>query len=103
MHGPIVRTRDRGDDWVAIAGIEANDFFWQNTADWSYELAGPGFRDQFGPTYVTQLDGAPHLRKRRLLKAAFSAEAVGRYVPAIAREAARFLGERGGWSEDANE
>src|ERR1700689_5389975 len=84
-HGPVFRTRYRGADWVTIAGIEANDFFWQNPADWSYELAGPGFRDQFGPTYVTQLDGAPHQRTRRLLKAGFSAEAVGRYVHVMAR------------------
>jgi len=102
-HGPVFRTRYRGRDWVTIAGIEANDFFWQNTADWSYGQAGPGFRDQFGPTYVTQLDGAPHLRKRRLLRAGFSAEAVGRYVPVMAREAERFLGNLEGWSDDANE
>ena len=101
-HGAIFRTRYRGHDWVTIAGIEANDFFWQNTAEWSYELAGPGFRDQFGPGYVTQLDGAPHLRKRRLLKAGFSVEAVGRYVPVMARETAAFLALRAGWGDDAN-
>jgi len=99
--GPVFRTRYRGKDWVTIAGIEANDFFWQNTSDWSYELAGPGFRDQFGPHYVTQLDGAPHLRKRRLLKAGFSAEAVGRYVGVMARETERFLARRA-WGDDAN-
>jgi len=102
-HGSIFRTRYRDHDWITIAGIEANDFFWQNTADWSYGLAGPGFRDQFGPSYVTQLDGAPHLRKRRLLRAGFSAEAVGRYVPVMAQETARFLGDREGWGDDANE
>ena len=102
-HGPIFRTRYRGADWVTIAGIEANDFFWQNTSDWSYGEAGPGFRDQFGPAYVTQLDGAPHLRKRRLLKPGFSAEAVSRYLPAMAREAGRFLQDREAWSSDANE
>jgi cytochrome P450 len=101
--GPVFRTRYRGADWVTIAGIEANDFFWQNTSDWSYAEAGPGFRDQFGPTYVTQLDGAPHLRKRRLLKAGFSAESVGRYVAVMARETDRFLQERNGWSDDADE
>ena len=102
-HGPIFRTRYRGTDWVTIAGIEANDFFWQNTSDWSYEQAGQGFRDQFGPQYLTQLDGAPHLRKRRLLKPAFSAEAVGKYVPVMARVAERFLVDRDQWSDDANE
>lgn len=102
-HGSTFRTRFRGSDWITIAGIEANDFFWQNTADWSYAQAGPGFTNQFGSTYVTQLDGAPHLRKRRLLKAAFSAEAVGRHVPTMAREAERFLGDCGGWGDDINE
>jgi cytochrome P450 len=102
-HGAVFRTRYRGSDWVTIAGIEANDFFWQNTQDWSYEKAGPGFRDQFGPTYLTQLDGAPHLRKRRLLKAGFSAEAVGQYVPVMAGETDRFLEDRTEWSDDANE
>jgi cytochrome P450 len=101
--GQVFRTRYRGDDWVTIAGIEANDFFWQNTADWSYQQAGPGFRDQFGPTYVTQLDGAPHLRKRRLLKPAFSSESVGRYVPVMAQKTAQFLGSPHGWGDDANQ
>ena len=100
--GQVFGTRYRGADWVTIAGIEANDFFWQNTADWSYGQAGPGFRDQFGPTYVTQLDGAPHLRKRRLLKPAFSAESVGKYVATMARTASRFLADRNGWGDDAN-
>lgn len=102
-HGPVFRTRFRSADWVTIAGIEANDFFWQNLSNWSYAQAGPGFTDQFGPTYVTQLDGAAHLRTRRLLKAAFSAEAVGPYVATMARETERFMRAREGWSDDANE
>jgi cytochrome P450 len=101
--GPVFRTRYRGEDWVTIAGIEANDFFWQNPANWSYAQAGPGFTDQFGPTYVTQLDGAPHLRKRRLLKAAFSADSVGRFVQTMAEETGKFLRDREAWSDDANE
>jgi cytochrome P450 len=103
QHGPIFRTRYRGADWVTIAGIPANDFFWQNTADWSYGQAGAGFRDQFGPSYLTQLDGPSHLRKRRLLKPAFSAEAVGRYVEVMADTTSTFLRARGGWGNDANE
>ncbi|HZZ20928.1 MAG TPA: cytochrome P450 [Opitutaceae bacterium] len=102
-HGPIFRTRYRGASWVTIAGIQANDFFWQNTSDWSYGSSGAGFRDQFGPTYLTQLDGAPHLRKRKLLKPAFSAESVGRFVETMSSRAAVFLDERLAWSDDANE
>jgi len=101
--GPVFRTRYRGSDWVTICGIEANDFFWQNLSNWSYAQAGPGFTDQFGSTYVTQLDGAPHLRKRRLLKAGFSAEAVGKYVQTMAREIENFLQNRRAWGDDANE
>jgi len=101
--GPVFHTRYRGESCVTIAGIEANDFFWQNLSNWSYAQAGPGFTSQFGPTYVTQLDGAPHLRKRRLLKAGFSAEAVGRFVQTMAVETGRFLQDRGAWSDDANE
>jgi cytochrome P450 len=101
--GPVFRTRFRGEGWVTIAGIEANDFFWQNPANWSYAQAGPGFTDQFGPTYVTQLDGAPHLRKRRLLKAGFSADAVGRFVQTMAVESGNFLQNRQAWGDDANE
>jgi cytochrome P450 len=103
QHGPIFRTRYRGADWVTIAGIQANDFFWQNTSDWSYGQAGSGFRDQFGSSYLTQLDGAPHLRKRRLLKPAFSAEAVGRFVEVMAAATSAFLKARDGWGDDANE
>ena len=101
-HGPVFGTRYRGEDWVTIAGIDANDFFWQNTTDWSYARAGKGFRNQFGPTYVTQLDGAPHLRSRRLLKGGFSAEAVGRFVTTMSEEAARFLERRSDWGTDAS-
>lgn len=102
-HGAVFRTRFRGSDWVTIAGIEANDRFWQNLSDWSYAQAGPGFTNQFGSTYVTQLDGAAHLRKRRLLKAAFSAEAVGPFVSAMARTVREFLPHRSEWGDDANE
>ena len=101
--GPVFRTRYRGSDWVTIAGIEANDFFWQNPSDWSYAQAGPGFTEQFGTTYVTQLDGPPHLRKRKLLKPGFSAEAVGKHVVTMARESERFLGDRAAWGDDINE
>lgn len=102
-HGPVFFTRYRGEDWVTIAGIEANDFFWQNPGDWSYEEAGRGFRSQFGPTYVTQLDGPPHQRARRLFKAGFSAESIGRLVPELAAAARDFLAGRGRWNEDAHE
>jgi cytochrome P450 len=81
-----------GADWVTIAGIEANDFFWQNLSNWSYEQAGPGFTDQFGPTYVTQLDGAPAPQEAPAPEGGFSAEAVGRYVRTMAVETGRFLG-----------
>lgn len=86
-HGPVFRTRFRGATWTVIAGLEANDFAFRNADAWSFEQSVPGFREQLGHTHVTQLDGKPHVRKRRLLKPGFSAEAMGRWVGAIAREA----------------
>ena len=92
-HGPVFQTRFRGATWTVIAGQEANDFSFRTADAWSFEQSVPGFREELGHTHVTQLDGKPHVRKRRLLKPGFSAEAMGRWVGAIGREAAACVGE----------
>ena len=88
-HGPVFLARFRGATWTVIAGMDANDFAFRNADAWSFEQSVPGFREQLGHTHVTQLDGKPHVRKRRLLKPGFSAEAMGRLVGLIAGEASR--------------
>ena len=57
--GPVFRTRYRGSDWVTIAGIEANDFFWQNPSDWSYRRLGPGSPSSSGPLTSRSWTGRP--------------------------------------------
>ena len=82
-HGPIYRTRFRNQMWVAIAGIEANDFCWTHHDVWSYQKAMAGFGEELGFVHVTTLDGVPHRRKRRALSAGFRAAAVFRHLPAM--------------------
>ena len=100
VHGPIFRVKHRGQDCVVIAGQAANELFWQNPENWSYGAARKGFTSQLGPMHVTQLDGAQHSRKRRLLKAGFSMEAVARHVPEMALAARDFVSE---WPESPSE
>ena len=35
--GPIYRIKFRNEMWVAIGGLEANDFAWRNPDLWSYQ------------------------------------------------------------------
>jgi cytochrome P450 len=99
-HGPVFRTKFRGQDFVVIAGQPANDFFWQNPENWSYRNARPIFTTQFGQVHVSLLDGQAHARKRRLLKPGFSMEAIARHVPVLAKETASFLASHAGKRSD---
>jgi cytochrome P450 len=81
--GPIYQLRFRGEHWVAIAGLEANEAAWRNPDQWDYHEALTPFREMMGPTHVTQLDGEEHRRKRRNLKSGFAMSAVARLGPEI--------------------
>ncbi len=82
-HGPIFEFVHEGQPCIAIAGEEANADTWGNPDDWSYHDSMKGFRDELGPLHLTQLDGAPHKRKRMLLNEAFSARALMETIPAM--------------------
>lgn len=81
--GPIYRLTFRGETWVAIGGMDANEAAWRNPDQWDYSDALKPFREMMGPTHVTQLDGEPHRRKRRNLKPGFAHSAIAGLVPAI--------------------
>ncbi len=83
--GPIYRVRFRNDIWVAIGGLEANDFAWRNPKLWSYREAMAGFGEELGFEHVTTMDRAPHLEKRLNLKAGFGFNPVMRHLPAVSR------------------
>ncbi|MBC8012246.1 MAG: cytochrome P450, partial [Burkholderiales bacterium] len=81
--GPIYQLRFRGERWVAIGGMEANDAAWRNPDQWDYQDALKPFREMMGPKHVTQLDGPEHRRKRLNLKPGFAMSAVFGLIPAI--------------------
>jgi cytochrome P450 len=83
-HGPIYRIQFRNQEWVAIAGLEANDLCWTNADVWSYQKAMAGFGEELGYVHVTTLDGVPHRRKRRALSTGFRASVVFRHLPVMA-------------------
>lgn len=81
--GSIYQLQFRGERWVAIGGMEANEAAWRNPDQWDYHEALAPFREMMGPTHVTQLDGEPHRRKRRNLKPGFAMSAIFGLIPAI--------------------
>lgn len=81
--GPIYQLHFRGERWVAIGGMEANEAAWRNPDQWDYHQALVPFCEIMGPTHVTQLDGEPHRRKRRNLKQGFAMSAIFGLIPAI--------------------
>ncbi len=81
-HGPIYRCWFRNQEWVAIGGLEANDFAWRKPDIWSYREAMAGFGKQLGFRHVTTLDGPPHRLKRRSLKPGFG-NSTFQHLPAM--------------------
>lgn len=86
--GPIYRLRFRGETWVALGGMEANDAAWRNPDQWNYSEAMSPFRETLGPAHVTQLDGPDHRRKRLNLKPGFAMSAIFGLIPEIDRSIA---------------
>nr|WP_246462795.1 cytochrome P450 [Pelagicoccus albus] len=81
--GPIYTVQFRGEKWICLGGMEANDVAWRNPDMWDYHSALSPFRDVMGDRHVTQMDGKPHRRKRRQLKPGFAMSAIGRWIPSI--------------------
>jgi cytochrome P450 len=71
-HGPVW---EHGDT-TYVAGLDANRDVWLDTSAWSYRDSAAVFREVFSDRYLTQLDGEPHLAKRRMLAPAFRARAM---------------------------
>ncbi|MGJ3242341.1 MAG: cytochrome P450 [Opitutales bacterium] len=80
-HGAIYQTWFRNRWWIAIGGLEANDFVWSNPDLWSYTEANAPFLDEMGDDHVTALEGDHHEQKRAILKPAFTKRAAMRFLP----------------------
>jgi cytochrome P450 len=74
--GPVFRTRLFGRRVLVLAGIEANRLVWEQDQLWDFAVTGAIFRENFDATYLTQLDGPAHTRKRRRLQAGFKPQAL---------------------------
>ena len=96
--GPIYQLQFRGERWVALGGMDANEAAWRNPDQWDYHAALPEFREMMGPSHVTQLDGDPHRRKRRNLKPGFAMSAIFGLIPVIDRSIAADLRAAAGQS-----
>lgn len=83
--GPVFTTEINGEEEVILAGMDANEQAWRSPDEWSYHHAVAVFREELSQVHLTQLDGAPHRRKRRLLNKGFKNSSVMSGMPATAR------------------
>lgn len=78
--GPVFRVRAPGEEWVCLAGLEANALL-ANTG-YDYLVTGAayaGFNEAFrSRSFVIGLDGPEHAHLRRIERRAFSREALSR-------------------------
>lgn len=82
--GRIFRMRLFGRPAVVIGGLDANEFAWRDADAWAWAASGAVFREQFGTTYLTQLEGEAHTTKRKRLSPAFRTRALQRQIPQMA-------------------
>ena len=99
-HGQIYRVSFRNRTWVAIGGLEANDYAWRNSDAWSYRKAMAGFGEELGHVHVTTMDGQPHRLKRLSLKPGFRMDAVMRHLPVMSEAVAGQLRQYDGKEVD---
>ncbi|MDA0978191.1 MAG: cytochrome P450, partial [Proteobacteria bacterium] len=86
--GPVFRTELSGKETYIICGHEADLAAWKTPDNWLYGPPSPGgdfFLAELGSMHVSQLDGEPHRRARKLILPAFGVAAVMRELPAVSR------------------
>lgn len=84
--GPVFKTEYRGAEAYVIGTHEADLSMWKSPEDWIYgppSSGGDFFREVLGEMHVTQLDGEPHRRSRRLILPAFGVAAVTRDIEVV--------------------
>jgi len=84
--GPVFKTEYRGGEAYVIGTHEADLSMWKSPEDWIYgppSSGGDFFREVLGEMHVTQLDGEPHRRSRKLILPAFGVAAVTRDIEAV--------------------
>ncbi len=83
-HGPVMQADINGKRQVILCSHDANIDAWKTPTHWHYgspTSSGDFFKDQMGAVHITQLDGAPHRRSRKLLLPAFGIGALAPHLP----------------------
>jgi cytochrome P450 len=90
QHGPVWKTKILSDTMVFFAGPKAFSFF-VDPANFTRENGSPKFlQELLHPDAVPFLDGDRHKTRKRLLLAAFTEDALDRYLPNIFKVIERF-------------
>lgn len=82
--GPVMQADINGKRQVILCSHDANINAWKTPTHWHYgspTTSGDFFKDQMGAVHVTQLDGAPHRRSRKLLLPGFGIGALTPHLP----------------------
>ena len=70
-YGTTYRTNFLGSESLCLSGMDVNEFVWRNSELWNYGVTRAAFGEEFGPEYLTQLDGQRHKKKRVRLNPSF--------------------------------
>lgn len=86
--GPVFKVDLHGEEFVVVCSHEADLAAWRSPESWTYGPPATGgvfFADEMGELHVTQLDGEPHRRARKLILPAFGISSVTRDLPVVAK------------------
>jgi cytochrome P450 len=87
QYGRAARATLGDEEVVVLSGLEANQFVFADAAQWDYRTSASVFANEFGPKYLTALNGSPHLDKRRQMSGGFRASVIATNAPLLATEA----------------
>jgi cytochrome P450 len=94
-HGPIFKVTIGERAHTVLCGHDANLEAWRRPDDWNYRdtASGSFFRSEMGKGHVTQLNGEPHRRLRKLILPAIGVKALSRDFEAVMASMAKSFAE----------
>jgi cytochrome P450 len=81
--GPLYHVRFSLKKSLVMAGLEVNDFVWKNSDLWDYQHEMRVFGEELDRSYLIQLDGEAHQRKRHRMMQGFKPKALTPQIPAM--------------------
>jgi cytochrome P450 len=92
-HGPVFKVAIGEREYTVLCGHDANLEAWRRPDDWNYRDTDSGsfFRSEMGQSHVTQLNGEPHRRLRKLILPAIGVKALSRDFEAVMASMAKSI------------